>query len=51
MYDFIENDDGRAYVEYAGETADLVAVDGENKKHVRTEPGTPDQNLLNQPSC
>ncbi|WP_136718254.1 DUF3892 domain-containing protein [Halorientalis salina] len=51
MYDFIENDGGRAYVEYDGDTADLVAVDGETKKHVRTEPGTPDKNLLDQPSC
>jgi len=39
MFDFIENDGGRAYVEYDdGDTADLVAVDGETKKHVRTEP-------------
>jgi len=30
MFDFIENDGGRAYVEYDGDTADLVAVDGEN---------------------
>jgi hypothetical protein len=51
MFDFIENDGGRAYVEYDGDTADLVAVDGETKKHVRTEPGTPDKNLLDQPSC
>lgn len=50
MYEFVDGG-GRAYVEYQGETADLVAVDGEHKKHVRTEPGTPDQNLINQPDC
>ena len=51
MYEFIEDDGGRAYVKYNGKKADLIAVDGKNKKHVRTEPGTPDKNLLDQPSC
>lgn len=50
MYEYV-NDGNRAFVEYQGETADLVPVDGEHKKHVRTEPGTPDQNLINQPDC
>lgn len=50
MYEYVD-DGNRAFVEYKGETADLVAVDGDHKKHVRTEPGTPDQNLINQPDC
>jgi len=51
MYDFLKNDGGRAYVVHDGVRAELVPVDGEHKKHVRTERGTPDQNLLNQQTC
>lgn len=50
MYEYVD-DGGRAFVEYKGESADLVPVDGEHKKHVRTEPGTSDQNLIKQPDC
>lgn len=51
MYEFLKNDGGHAYVLNDGARAALIPVDGEHKKHVRTEPGTPDENLLNQPKC
>lgn len=50
IYDFLK-DGNSMYVEYQGTRAELIPVDGDTKKHVRTEPGTPDKNLLDQPSC